>query len=170
MTPLTDQIYWASKSPEILAMVAAIKTAAANPESNIYPDDIARGAAMALKLQGRTGQADLVDYAIMVWGYDPTFTMQYRASLGETWEPSALSPPVELLPGLIVPGTPSYSPVSPDPSYIVVSSDAGDYPAYTAPEAVARKGKLKATTPAVTLPAPVKPFLMSEEAEKPSTL
>jgi hypothetical protein len=141
MTPLTDQIYWESKSPEILAMVVAIQKAKANPPTGYLAYAIARAVATSLALQGRTGQADLVDVPIMVWGYGPTYTMTFCKSLGEAWEPSALTPPVEVLPGLVVPGMPSYDPNNPPPLAIKVSIDAADYPAYKASPGIAVKEK-----------------------------
>jgi hypothetical protein len=129
MTTLTDAVYWASKSLAIKAMVAAIKVAQSG-KSAWTANAIALAAAQQLALAGHVDQADLVDVPIMVWGWDPLLTMQTRISYGYTWVPSALAAPIEIAPGLIVPGVPSYSASQPEAGYIKVSIDAADYPVY----------------------------------------
>lgn len=135
VTPLTSAIYWASKSPEINYMVEQIRAVIQlEPMNMSSPAEIARAQANLLASMGRTGPADLVDNAIMVWGWDPVLTMQLRVSFGYTWTPSALSRPVEVAPGIIAPGQPSYDPNNPPPFSIKVSLSADDYPLYKAAE------------------------------------
>src|ERR1700723_1281820 len=129
--PLTDALYWASKSPTILAMVSAIQKAATSGQG-WTADQIATATGQALATMGKTSQGDLIDVPIMVWGWDPTITMQIRLQFGYAWVPSALTPPVEFAPGLVVPGMPSYNPADPPPLGIKVSVLASDYPAYAA--------------------------------------
>jgi hypothetical protein len=135
MTPLTSQIYWASKSPVIHNMVATINELRSNPEADLGA--IARAVAEQLMNAGRISQADLVDVPIMLWNWDPVLTMQYRIGFGYAWTPSALAPPVEIAPGIVMPGQPSYNPLIVPPLSIKVSMDAADYPAYSAPSAKA---------------------------------
>lgn len=127
---LTDEIYWKSKSPTILLMVKAIQASVQTTGSEIDADQIAESVGRMLAAAGATGQGDLIDVPIMVWGWDPTVTMQMRGLLGYTWVPSALAPPVQVAPGLVVPGVSSYNPDAPGPMYIKVSSSATDYPPY----------------------------------------
>jgi hypothetical protein len=49
-----------------------------------------------------------IDVPIMAWGWDPAITTQARQSMGYTWVPSALQKPVEVAPGLSLPGQTSY--------------------------------------------------------------
>jgi hypothetical protein len=65
-------------------------------------------------------QGYAIDAPIMVWGWDPQITTQLRQSFGYTWVPSALQQPVEVAPGLTVPGLPSYDPAHPPPGSIAV--------------------------------------------------
>ena len=98
-----DPVYWASKSPEILAMVAQIKAAKTTQSRTA----IAEQTAQLLAEAGRTGQADLVDNAIMVWGWGPFYTMLLREQYGDATVPD---------------GT--------NTQQIKVSTDLADYPAY----------------------------------------
>lgn len=75
-----DAAYWASKSPEIIAMVSKIR-ASTDPNSKLL---IAESVADVLYSQGRFSQADLVDNAIMVMGWGPFSVMSIRASDGMT--------------------------------------------------------------------------------------
>lgn len=118
--------YWASKSPEINAMFAAVQ---ANP---VNWNQICFAVASSLAAQGRTTAVDLVDIPIMGWLWDPLNTMQLRLNYGYAWVPSALTPPVEIAPGIVVAGQPSYNPNDPPPLSIKVSVTLTDYPAYTA--------------------------------------
>jgi hypothetical protein len=84
-----DPIYWASKSPEILMMMAEIKAVPvvvdgiANPECISQRAAIADNTAKNLIAQGRTGPADLVDNPIMVWGWSPFVVMSQLIAQGE---------------------------------------------------------------------------------------
>jgi hypothetical protein len=96
--------YWASKSPAITAMVKAINAAPPNQLARVA---IAEDTANALIADGRTGQQDLVDNPIMVWGWSPWFVMQSLIAQGKTTTPDGT-------------GT----------QKIKVSIDLNDYPAY----------------------------------------
>jgi len=54
-----------------------------------------------------------IDVPIMVWGWDPSIVMASRQADGYTWVPSALQQPVEMAPGITVPGMASYDPNNP---------------------------------------------------------
>ena len=115
MTPLTDDIYWASQPPAIQALRA-------------MPEDGTRvAAAMALAAQGYT-----IDVPIMAWNWDAVQVMTLRAQYGYTWVPSALSSPVAMAPGLTTPGFSVYDPAHPPANGIIVSLDAASYPPYQA--------------------------------------
>jgi len=128
--PLTNAIYWASKSPTILSMVKAIQASVQATQSSMDAYGIAEAVGQTLVTAGKTDQANLIDVPIMVWGWDPVGVMTLRQQLGYTWVPSALQPPTEIIPGLMAAGTNSSAPVSPGPMYIKVSIDAADYPVY----------------------------------------
>jgi len=55
----------------------------------------------------------VVDVPIDLWGWDYGRTMALRRAYGYTWVPHAGMPPVQVQPGLAVPGVPSYSPRPP---------------------------------------------------------
>jgi hypothetical protein len=133
---LTNEIYWASKSKEINEMMVTIrKYYQGNPDAAIgLASTYAKAVAMTLAMQGRVGPADLVDMEIMAWQCDPTIMMNYRANwFGYAWTASILTPPVEIAPGDVVPGQPSYDPLNPPPFAIKASVSAADYPVYAAP-------------------------------------
>jgi hypothetical protein len=143
--PLTTALYWASKSPTILAMMEVIrKYYQTNPDTAIgNAAAYAKGVATTLAMQGRVGQADLVDLEIMAWQYDPAITMNYRVNwFGYAWTASVLTPPVEVAPGDVVPGQPSYDPNNPPPFAIKASVSASDYPTYVAPTTSAKGGSI----------------------------
>jgi len=79
----------------------------------------------------------LIDTPIMIWGWDPYKVMVLRKQYGYTWVPSALQSPVQIAPGLSVPGstlTP-YDPLHPPPGAIKVSTDTADFPPFDPPVA-----------------------------------
>jgi hypothetical protein len=118
--------YWASKAPEILKLRDAVR---------VHPEDayaISRAFAESLAARGKLSAPYLVDVPIMTWGWDPLLTMQLRMQYGYMWVPSALTPPVEVAPGIVVPGMPSYDPNNPPPLSIKVSVDPADYPEFKA--------------------------------------
>lgn len=51
-----------------------------------------------------------IDVPIMVWGWDPLTTMIVRRAQGYTWVPSAKMPNVQVAPGVMFPGLPTYRP------------------------------------------------------------
>ena len=104
-----DPVYWKSKSPAILEMVKEIQNT--DPRKGQGPRvEIAVNTANALIAEGRTGQADLVDNPIMVWGWSPFFVMQSLLAQGKR---------------TTLDGTGKY--------LIAVSLDLDDYPAYVPP-------------------------------------
>lgn len=127
MEALTDDIYWASKSP-------AINQARQATQNGTFAAKLAAFSAIAASGMNKTpvNPGDLVDVPIMVWGWGPVLTMQLRQQDGYAWVPSALAPPVEVAPGIVVPGLPTYTSTPTSPYDIKVSLDATDYPVYKA--------------------------------------
>lgn len=74
-----------------------------------------------------------IDVPIQVWGWDPCLVMKLRVDYGYTWVPSALQPPVNIAPGLTVPGQLSYDPSHPPGGSIKVSVNANDFPPFDPP-------------------------------------
>lgn len=106
--PTTDpnEAYWASQP----APVQVLQT---------MTDPAQRyDAGMALARQGYK-----IDVPIMLWGWNPVQTMQFRQNMGYTWVPSALQNPVQVAPGLTFPGLSSYDPSSPPPGSIPVTTN-----------------------------------------------
>lgn len=98
-----DQAYWAAQPPEVRAL----------PEIEDPAGRATRGAQLAT--QGFT-----IDVPIMVWGWDPYLVMKMRSDYGYTWVPSALQPPVSVVPGVSIPGIPPYDPANPPAGSITV--------------------------------------------------
>jgi hypothetical protein len=96
--------YWAEQPPAVQALRNT-------PEDQRLP--------LAQKL---AGEGYAIDVPIMVWGWDPLVTMTVRQNMGYTWVPSALQPPVSVVPGVTFPGSPSYDPHNPPPGSIPVST------------------------------------------------
>ena len=115
---MTDfiQIYWAHQPPEIQ-----------NLQGISDPNQL-QSRAMQLAPMGFT-----IDVPIMIWGWDPLKVMQMRQSYGYTWVPSALMPPVEMAPGVTVPGAITYDPANPPAGAIKVSTDPADYLPFNPP-------------------------------------
>jgi len=82
--------------------------------------------AVALAKAGYT-----IDGTIMVWNWDPYYTMLSRIQAGYTWTPSYLQSPITVAPGLIFNGQ-SYNPTPPAGS-VKTSLDLKDYPNFTPP-------------------------------------
>jgi hypothetical protein len=78
--------------------------------------------------QGLAHAGYIIDVPIDVWGWDALTTMTVRQNMGYTWVPSALQPPVSVVPGVNFPGLPGYDPASPPPGSVRVSTAIGDYP------------------------------------------
>jgi hypothetical protein len=97
-----DEAYWASQP------------AAVQQLQNIQ--DPTQRADLASQL---AGEGYTIDVPIMVWGWDPQITTAARESMGYTWVPSALQPPVEVAPGLTFNGT-SYNAANPPAGSISV--------------------------------------------------
>jgi hypothetical protein len=112
---LTPDIYWAHQPPA----VRALRTTSSNQVG---------AAAKALADQGYT-----IDVPIMVYQWDPVTVMGLRQQLGYTWVPSGNQANIPVVPGLVVPGLPSYDPKNPPAGSIRVSINAGDYPAFDPP-------------------------------------
>lgn len=107
-----DKVYWASKPVAVQALQS-------------------KSGIVACTLLANKG--NIIDNAIMCWGWDACKTMTLRKQAGYTWVPSALQAPVECAPGLncSAMGIPSYNPnVAPSGS-IKVSINFSDYPSIT---------------------------------------
>ncbi len=76
-----------------------------------------------LKAWDLANQGYTIDVPIMVWEWDPQYTMDLRKSYGYTWVPSALQDTVKIAPGLQMPGVTSYDPNRPPPGSILVNTD-----------------------------------------------
>jgi hypothetical protein len=113
--PAFDNAYWAHQPPEVQAL------------RNI-PDP--SSAALGLAAKGFT-----IDVPIMIWKWDAWKVMRLREQYGYTWVPSALQPPIQEPPGIVVPGLQPYDPNNPPPGSIKVSLNVADYPAYPTPPA-----------------------------------
>jgi hypothetical protein len=97
--------YWAAQ-PEPVRVLRYAK-----PEER-------EGIAQQLAQQGYA-----IDAPIMVWGWDPEQTMRLRMEYGYTWVPSAFQPQIQVAPGLVFPGLPSYDPAQIPPGAIRVNLD-----------------------------------------------
>lgn len=74
-----------------------------------------------------------VHVPIMVWGWSAYSVMSLAAGFGYTWLPVAGEVPVQMAPGISMPGTlQPYDPKFPSPRAIKVSLDFEDYPPFTA--------------------------------------
>lgn len=72
-----------------------------------------------------------IDAPIMITGWDPFNVMSLRQQFGYTWTPIVGQSPVQLAPGLGMPGTlKPYDPKTPTPHAFKVSLDFDDYPAF----------------------------------------
>ncbi len=96
---------------------------ASQPEAVQVLKDMDDPAARRLKAWDLAMQGHTIDVPIMVWGWDPQYTMELRQSYGYTWVPSALQDTVKVAPGLQMPGMPSYDPNHPPPGSIRVQTD-----------------------------------------------
>lgn len=110
-----DDVYWAHQPPEVQALRAM-------DYSQLY------NRALQLAIEGFT-----IDVPIMMWRWDPLLVMQMRQGYGYTWVPSALMAPVQMAPGLTMPGATPYDPNNPPPGAIRVSTDPADYPPFAPP-------------------------------------
>ncbi len=102
MTP--SQAYWAEQP----AAVQALQN---------MPFAEREAYAVQLEAEGYT-----IDQEIMVDGQDPLAVMINREELGYTWVPSATQPPLEMGPGLTMPGMTSYDPNDPPEGSILTST------------------------------------------------
>ncbi len=100
-----DAAYWPAQPPAVQAL------------QTISDQDARATAASKLASMGY-----LIDVPIMVWGWSPFLTMWMRQQYGYTWVPSALMPPVELAPGVSVPGAVPYDPLNPPAGAIIVTT------------------------------------------------
>jgi hypothetical protein len=109
--------YWASQPMEIQTLHNS-----GNPALNLTAE------------YGRLATTGFViDKTIMIDGMDPWKVMNLRAFYGFTWVPNALQPPVQLAPGLGMPGAVTYDARNPPPGSIKVSTDLADYPPFLKP-------------------------------------
>lgn len=104
--------YWPGQDPRVRAL-------------KLLPDDSPVRLQLAQEL-AHLQNADgsymfLIDFPIMVVGWDPGTVMAYRALDGYTWVPNAMQPNIMLGPGLVDPGYASYDPDHPPPGSILVS-------------------------------------------------
>jgi hypothetical protein len=65
----------------------------------------------------------VIDGATMVYQFDPLQINQLRQFYGYTWYPSLLQPAIQVVPGVTLPGHPSYDPNNSPPGSVVVSTD-----------------------------------------------
>ena len=98
--------YWASQPKAVQAL-----------------QDIEDPTARKLKAWDLAIQGYTIDVPIMVWGWDPQYTMELRKNYGYTWVPSALQDTVKIAPGLQMPGVTPYDPNNPPPGSIRVNTD-----------------------------------------------
>lgn len=68
-----------------------------------------------------------IDVPIMVTGLDPQTIMAIREQQGFTWVPSAKMDPIQVMPGLTFPGSPSYDPKLFPPGSIKVITDPNQF-------------------------------------------
>jgi len=61
-----------------------------------------------------------IDVAIDDWGWDREKVMEMRRTYGYTWVPSAFMDPIQVAPGLVVPGLKPYDKDNPPPGAIMV--------------------------------------------------
>ncbi len=76
MPNLTDEIYWASKPPEVRAL----------QDISVLDQDARQSAAAALSAKGF-----LIDRQIDIWGWSPSKVMAYRTQLGATYSLDGIS-------------------------------------------------------------------------------
>lgn len=95
--------------------------------------DAVRGVVDSSKAVDLAAKGYVIDTAIMIWGWSPYKTMLLRQQYGYTWVPSALQPPVLIIPGIGVPGMMPYDPFNPPKGSIKVSLDPKDYPPFDPP-------------------------------------
>jgi len=98
-----DDAYWAKQPPAVQQL------------REIDDPDARKTMATHLAAQGYT-----IDVPIMVWGFDAGKTTALRQQYGYTWVPSATQQPIELAPGLSMPGMDPYDPKNPPPGSILV--------------------------------------------------
>lgn len=98
-----DDAYWAKQPPAVQQL------------REIDDPDARKELATQLAAQGYS-----IDVPIMVWGFDAGKTTALRQQYGYTWVPSALQKPIELAPGLTMPGMDPYDPNNPPPGSILV--------------------------------------------------
>lgn len=116
--PLNDDVYWASKDPQVKALCS-------------LPDMSSRESkALALDAAGL-----VIDRAINIWCWDPTIVMMYRAQLGYPWLPNAFQPNLvdPLKTGVVPVGSVPTDMSKPWPRSIKVSVNAADYPPLAPP-------------------------------------
>lgn len=112
---LTPDIYWAAQPPQVRALRAMTSNE------------------VGLAAKQLADQGFIIDVAIMVYQWDPVTVMGIRQQEGFTWVPSGNQPDIPVMPGLSVPGLPTYDPNNPPPGSIKVSINAADYPAFDPP-------------------------------------
>jgi hypothetical protein len=95
MTPLNDDIYWASKSPEVNALRSLAPDAREAPASELAAKGV------------------LIDRCIDIWGWDPTKVMAYRVSLGVTSQLTAFAPLKSIKVSIDAADYPPFSPAPP---------------------------------------------------------
>jgi hypothetical protein len=122
-----DAAYWASQPPELRELnVVTQKPSGENVDDQLVRQD--RAVQLAAK-------GFIIDTQIMIWGWDPYKVMKLRIQYGYTWVPSALQPPVQIAPGLTVPGSTliPYDPLHPPLGTIKVSINPADFPPFDPP-------------------------------------
>lgn len=109
-----DAAYWASQAPSVTVL-----------QSQGYPGNVITATNLA-------GQGYTIDVPIMVYHWDACLVQSERKKDGYTWVPSALQPPVTVVPGLTFNGQ-AYDPANPPSGSIRVTVNAADYKPYVVP-------------------------------------
>jgi hypothetical protein len=112
---LTPDIYWAHQPPAVRAL------------RNLDPQQV------GIQAKQLADNNYVIDVPIMVYQWDPVTVMGLRKVWGYSWVPSGNQANVPVVPGLVVPGLPSYDPTKPPAGSIKVSIDAVDYPSFDPP-------------------------------------
>ncbi len=118
-TPLSDELYWASKDSRIRDL------------QNIAEPALRESAAETLDAAGL-----VIDRPIDLWGWDPVKVMNARGAYGFAWVPSAFQPNLidPLKTGVFLAGTTPTDMSKPWARSIKVSTYAPDYPPIDPPK------------------------------------
>jgi hypothetical protein len=103
----------ASSSDEFSrALEDSLATAPADCQDSVTSPEAGRISAAATPVSAAEAE-ELIDVAVDIWGWDRDKVMDLRRTYGYTWVPSAYADPIQVAPGLGVPGLRSYDPNHP---------------------------------------------------------